>query len=183
MKRYMQAITAVSILLTVAAAFGYRETREGWLLSLAVTFGTVSYHFLMRFAVGTAVDLVFRNRFDPLHPWFRPRAWEEGVFRFLRVEKWKGKVPTYNPDLFSHKRHTWREIASAGCGAELVHELIALFSFFPLIAIVWFGTPWVFVLTSLAAALYDLRFVVLVRYNRPRLLRAATREERKRQGT
>ena len=61
------------------------------------------------------------------------------------------------------------------CQSEIVHELIFVLSFVPIIEIVWFGTPLVFIITSILAALYDLLFVIMQRYNRNRILRLKSR--------
>ena len=52
-------------------------------------------------------------------------------------------------------------------------------SFLPLLAAVPFGAFWVFFLTSLGGALFDLSLVILQRYNRPRILRLAQRQDRR----
>ena len=64
------------------------------------------------------------------------------------------------------------------CQAELVHEVNIAVSFVPILFSVWVGALPVFVITSILAAGYDLLFVILQRYNRPRVLRLAMRRER-----
>ena len=56
------------------------------------------------------------------------------------------------------------------CQAELVHETIALLSFLPIAAGIWFGAYPVFVATSLLSAGFDLLFVMMQRYNRQRIM-------------
>ena len=51
-------------------------------------------------------------------------------------------------------------------------------SFLPLLASVPFGAFWVFFLTSLGGAVFDLSLVILQRYNRPRVVRLARRQRR-----
>ena len=63
------------------------------------------------------------------------------------------------------------------CGAELVHEVIILFSFLPLLFTIPFGAFPVFLITSLLAAMYDSIFVVAQRSNRPRLVRILQKKE------
>ena len=79
-------------------------------------------------------------------------------------------MPTYDSTLFSPQKHTWDEIAQAMCQAELVHEVILVLSFAPIIATVWWGAFAVFLITSIFAACMDLSFVMMQRYNRPRVL-------------
>ena len=85
-------------------------------------------------------------------------------------------MPTYNPAVFDPKLHSWEEIAQAMCQAELVHEIIVLLSFLPLLAAIPFGAFPVFLITSLLAALYDFSFVIMQRYNRPRIIRFIEKE-------
>ena len=51
-------------------------------------------------------------------------------------------------------------------------------SFVPVAFSVWFGSLGVFLITSFAAFLFDSVFVILQRYNRPRLMRLAGRGKR-----
>lgn len=140
------------------------------MLALCITFGVFAYHFVMRLIVGYTVHAILRNRMNTGCRWFRPLRFEAQLYRWLRVSKWKHRVPTFAPDTFSPREHSWEELAQATCQAEVVHEIIIALSFVPLSLIPRFGEPVVFILTSVAAAGIDLVFVILQRYNRPRIL-------------
>ena len=86
-------------------------------------------------------------------------------------------MPTYQPELFSPKEHTWDEIAQAMCQAEVVHEIIIIFSFLPIAASIIWESFWVFFITSILAAMFDLSFVIMQRYNRPRVVKIAKKEK------
>ena len=166
----MFVLTAVS-----AALFGlllavYVTAPSAVMLALCITFGVFAYHFVMRLLVGHTIHAIFRNRMNANCRWFRPLRFEAGLYARLRVSQWKRHVPTYAPDTFSPREHSWEELAQATCQAEVVHEIIIALSFAPLLLIPRFGEPVVFILTSLAAAGIDLTFVILQRYNRPRIL-------------
>ena len=62
--------------------------------------------------------------------------------------------------------------------AELVHRIIAVLSFAPLLLIIPYGAPAVFIVTSIFACLVDLRYVIVQRYNRPRVIRIMKIAER-----
>ena len=141
--------------------------------TLAITFTTISYHFCMRLFVGVAYDRVMNNKADYSRAWFQVSDTENRIYRFLKVKKWKRKMPTYDPDVFSPEKHTWDEIAQAMCQSELVHETNVVLSFVPVIWIIWWGSLWVFIITSICAALFDMIFVIMQRYNRPRIIRLA----------
>jgi hypothetical protein len=180
MARGMKWLAVISFVLTAAFAVWYAYASEGVLLSFAITFGTFFYHFAMRLAVGHTLNAVFRNKMDFTKPWFCERKFEKKLYRLLRVRVWRKHVPTYAPETFSRELHSWREIAMATCQAEIVHEVIVLFSFVPILFAIPFGALPVFVITSVISALFDMIFVILQRYNRPMLLRVMAAEERKR---
>ena len=84
-------------------------------------------------------------------------------------------MPTYSPEAFSPRLHSWEEIVRATCQSELVHEANIALSFPPLLASLWFGAFGVFLITSLCGAAFDLSFVVMQRYNRGRIVKLASR--------
>ena len=149
--------------------------RVDWsiLLPLAITFGTIAYHLLMRALVSIVVTLVMRNRANPYNVWFRERRFEARLFRWLKIHRWKYRVPTYAPELFDLTKRTPFEVLGAMCQAEVVHEVIFPLSFVPIAFAEWFGALPVFVLTSVGAAAGDAFLVLLQRYNRPRVMRYA----------
>lgn len=143
--------------------------RNDVLLSLAITAGTTAYHFVMRLAVGWLVTLITAGHLPTDHFWFRQRPFERKLYRFLRVRHWKGKMPTYDPRKFSLVHNTPEQIVENSCEAELVHEIIVAASFLPLFASLLWGALPVFLITSVLAAALDCCFVIMQRYNRPRL--------------
>lgn len=153
--------------LTPLAALGYVRFRAGWLLSCAITFGTTFYHFAMRLVVGHLIP----NNFDYRKGWFQPRAFESKLYRKLRVKKWKDRMPTYDPRLFSLTENAPEQILCNMCKSEVVHEVIILLSFLPLLFSLLWDSFFVFLITSVFAAALDTAFVILQRYNRPRLAR------------
>ena len=139
------------------------------LLSLAITAGTVAYHFVMRLAVGWLVTLITRGQLAADHFWFRQRPFERRLYRTLRVRRWKGRMPTYDPRKFSLSLNTPEQIIQNSCEAELVHEIIVVASFLPVLASRLWGALPVFLITSILAAGLDCCFAIMQRYNRPRL--------------
>ena len=173
MAKTMKLTALLSAVLMVIFMVIYRQMGGDALLSLAITCGTVAYHFIMRLAVGYIVNAVMRNCADYTKKWYQLRGFEEKLYRKLGVKTWKDKLPAYNPSLFAVKEHSFDEIAQATCQAEIVHEIIAVLSFLPIFTVRWFGAPAVFVVTSVLSACFDLLFVMIQRYNRPRLVRIA----------
>lgn len=149
----------------------YCKSRASFWLSSTITAGTFAYHLLMRLCVGWIIDRIMHNRANLDHTWFQPLKFESKLYNWLKIRKWKRTMPTYSPELFDASKRSYAEIAQAMCQAEIVHECNMLLSFLPVFTAIFWGDFWVFFLTSTAAALYDSIFVMMQRYNRPRIIR------------
>ncbi|MCR5122991.1 MAG: hypothetical protein K6B74_11290 [Ruminococcus sp.] len=171
MREKIYLISFILVSLTAISIVLYSVLNIVVAYSFAITFGTTAYHFIMRLAVGGVIDALMKNHADYTKKWYRLRDWEKNLYKHLNVKKWKGRLPTFQPDYFDPKKHSWDEIAQAMCQAETVHEIIIVLSFIPIVFSHWFGALPVFIVTSLLAALIDLCFVIIQRYNRPRVIK------------
>lgn len=168
--RIMIFFDAALVLLTALFFVLQRIFGGGWLLSIYVTLLTITYHFVMRILVGQTVTVRYRSRaFDLDSPGFRIHPWEPELYRILHVKAWKGRMLTARPEQFDLRACTPEEILHNIAQAELVHRIIMPLSFVPLLLIIPYGAAPVFVITSVAACLIDLPFVMIQRYNRPRV--------------
>ena len=175
-------MTAICVIgLAGCGAFGglYAAGGAKWMYTCAISFGMVAYHMLIRFLSPVILLAVFRRKYDYRWWWFRPRRWEAGLYRRLRVQGWKAGIPSWDPDQFSLEKHTLREIAVNMCHAEAVHELIVALSFTSLLFAIPFGELAAFLITAVLASLVDCVFIVLQRYNRPRITAILDRRERR----
>lgn len=168
----------VLVVLTITFSLFYQYNPNIVVLSIAITFGTISYHFLMRLAVGYVINGIFHNRFDYNKKWFHEKRFEKRLYEVLRVKKWKDKMPTFAPEMLDLKVHTWEEIAGAMCQSEVVHSIIVVLCFVPVLATLIWGTFWVFFITSVLAAGVESMFVIMQRYNRPRVIRMIEKERK-----
>ena len=171
MANKMKNISFFSSFITVVCTVLYMKYKNELALTLAITFGTTAYHFLMRLGVGGVINLLLNNQVDYRANWFQVSDTEQKLYTKLRVKKWKNRMPSYAPKNFDSKIHSWDEIAQAMCQAEVVHEIIIILSFIPIFASIYFGAISVFVITSILAACVDATFVVMQRYNRPRIVK------------
>lgn len=176
MPKLMKATAGLSFAACIFTAVGFRYSNKDIYLTLAITFGTIAYHMGIRLLVGLAFGIRMKNKADYTKKWYQIRPWENKLYQLLQVKKWKGKLPTYDPDSFSSGNHTWDEIAQTMCQSELVHETNIILSFIPVTASVYFGAFYVFFITSAAGAAFDLLFVMIQRYNRPRIIKIAQRK-------
>lgn len=158
-------------LLTCAICFSLYyggKTENGAVLWSGVTAFMIVYHFWGRIILGNVTKLFEINQ---NHWWFKEKKFEKGLYKLLSVEKWKDKALTYNPEAFSMKAHTLPEIAAVMTKSEVDHwvnEVISLVSI--LFSLVW-GEAWIFAITAVFAMLFDAQFIIIQRYNRPRVLR------------
>lgn len=175
MAKTMKRIAALSLLLTLCFCLLYRYTANQLAYTLAITAGTIAYHFNVRLLVGGLMDRVMQNKADVTRTWFQVSKAEMKLYRKLKVKTWKDRMPTYAPDVFDASKHSWEELAQAMCQSELVHEINVVVSFLPVAASLWFGSLGVFLITSLLSAMFDLMFVFMQRFNRSRILKLQTR--------
>lgn len=170
----MIGTAVISGMLALVFGIWHAFAPAGWLLSAAITCGTVFYHFSMRLLVGTVIPATFDHR----SRWFQPKPFEAPLYRKLRLSRWKDRMPTYDPKKFSLKDNTPKQLIANMCQAEVIHEVIALCSFVPVAFSSLWDSFWVFLITSILAAAVDLTFVMLQRHNRPRLIRILEKQKR-----
>jgi len=175
MAKTMKRITVLSILMTVSFCLLYQMTASTVSFTLAITSGTIMYHFTVRLLVGTVFDRIMQNKADYTKKWFQVSQSEMKLYQTLKVKRWKTKMPTYDMDVFDVSKHSWEEILQATCQSELVHEANVILSFLPVAASAWFGSLGVFMITSVLSAVFDLMFVLMQRFNRFRILKLKKR--------
>ena len=171
MKKSMFSMTLIFLAGLLLSGAAYHFTQNQILYAIAITFGTIFYHFAMRLAVGYIVDAKFHNKMDYTKTWFQEKGFERNFYKKIKIKKWKKRVPTFNPEEFSLSGNSIEDIIQVTCQAEIVHEIIMVLSFVPVAFSPWFGSFGVFLTTSCGAFLVDSVFVLLQRYNRPRLMR------------
>ena len=138
MKKTMKMLSGIFTLDWLISVIGYIMTKHPALFTFAITFGTFSYHFLMRLTVGSTINIMYHNQMNYRRKWFQPKQWESKLYKKLKVKSWKDKMPTYDADTFSFELHSMEEIIMAMCQSEIVHEIIVVFSFVPLTFSIWF---------------------------------------------
>jgi len=135
----------------------------------------IMYHFWGRIIMGN-VSKLFQKHISYKQWWFKERRFEKGLYKLLRVKEWKGKALTYNPELFSLKNYSLEEIANTMTKAELDHWINEIIS----ITTMFFAIPWgafeVFLIQTIVAMIFDSQFIIIQRYNRPRIVRILEKE-------
>lgn len=149
----------------------------------------VLYCFLYLAATGILGFLI--GRIVP-KSWFRgdrfpfwTYAWEEKVYRALRVKQWQNKVPDMSrilPGTMPPKRLTPEmmgelpRMIEETCVAEAVHAVLSVtgLGFLWIVPGVW-GALW----TAVYILFGNVAFIVIQRYNRPRLQKLLAMQQKK----
>ena len=74
MKKAMKSMMVVAVLATIIFTILYRTTENIVMLSLAITAGTISYHFVIRYVVAGIFNSVMQNRADLSKTWYQQRT-------------------------------------------------------------------------------------------------------------
>lgn len=137
-----------------------------------VTAFTVMYHLWLRIIMGNVTKLfkIHRNQ-----RFFRELPFEKRIYKLLRVRKWKEKVLTYNPGAYDVKNHTLPEIANTMCKSETDHWINVIISLTTLLFSLLWGKLPIFLISAIAAILFDSQFIIVQRYNRPRVMNVIER--------
>lgn len=116
---------------------------------------------------------------------YRCASWEAKLFRFLRVHEWQDKVPDMSkivPKLIPAKkldsdfRAQLPRMIEETCVAEFTHFALILLGFYALR--LWPGTGGS-VVTAIYILFGNLPFLIIQRYNRPRLQKLLAAQQRR----
>ena len=140
------------------------------ILWTGITAFTIMYHLWVRIIMGNVCKL-FKEHIKYTNWWFKERKFEKKLYNLLRVKKWKNKALTYNPELFSLKDYSLEDIANTMAKVEIDHWINEIISLTTILFAVPWGNLWIFVLTSIVAMIFDAQFIVIQRYNRPRIVK------------
>lgn len=168
-KRFMYTAAFASLFLMFALFAIAESTQNPLFSSLGITAVTICYHFTVRLVIGNIFDSVASSYFKPDTFRFREMRFEPKLYKAIGVKKWKKFLPTYDDGKFSLRNNTIEEIVGETCRAEAVHWMNILASLASIMLSSVFGATPVFVVTGILGALVDLVFVIVQRFNRPRL--------------
>lgn len=176
---FMYSVIAIGVILSVLCLSGYygEYTENDIVLWTGITAFTITYHFWGRIILGN-VSKLFRKYINYKQWWFKERKFEKKLYEILKVKKWKGKALTYNPEQFDLKQNSLEQILNTMTKSEVDHwinEAISISTMF--FGLIW-GETWIFVLTAIAAMIFDGQFIVIQRYNRPRIIKILERQEK-----
>lgn len=174
----MYSVIVVCLISTIVCFTLYygNHTNSQSILWIGIVTFTIMYHFWVRIIMGN-VSKLFRKNINYKQKWFQEHNFEKKLYKFLKVKDWKDKALTYNPEQFSLKDNSLETIINVMAKSEVDHwinELISLSTIF--FSIIW-GNFWIFFITALAAMIFDSQFIIIQRYNRPRIVKLLERKE------
>jgi len=174
---FMDIVIVITIVISIICFTLYYKDiyKNKVILWTGITAFTILYHFWVRIIMGN-VSKVFKKHINHKQWLFRERKFEKNFYNFLRVKSWKGKALTYNPESFSLKKHSLEEIADTMTKSELDHWINEIISLTTLLFAIPWGEFWIFLITAIAAMIFDSQFIVIQRYNRPRVLKIIEKE-------
>ena len=149
-------------------------------------FQSVVYLFLIGVAAHFIGQALPRHWFDPNSKSFQMHPWEKSgnFYRKIRIRKWKDKLPDASkvmPDMYRKEisvppsEENLQCLIAESCVAEFIHKLLILLSLG--VVKIWTGkNGWLF---WFLCALGNLPFILIQRFNRPRLQAALSRMQSK----
>lgn len=173
---FMYCVIALGAVISTVCFYVYYTSlaKNSAVLWSGIVAFMVMYHLWMRIIMGN-VSKLFKISYKSA--WFKERKFEKNLYKKLNVKKWKDKALTYNPEQFSLKKCTLENIADTTAKAETDHWINEVISISAIaFSLIW-GQTWMFFTTSVAAMLFDAQFIIIQRYNRPRILKLMKKKE------
>ncbi len=164
---YIISLSCIVLMFVFLALFV--RSKNGVMLIFGVIMLNAGYQVITRLLVGTICEGIFENGINSSAEWFKTSEAEERLYGFLGIKYLKRNLPKFERTDFSLTRQSLQDIMDTGCEIEVEHEVNILISMLGMLLTVPFGQTWVFVVFAVGAVLYDLLFIAVQRYNRPRL--------------
>mgnify|MGYP003311089236 CR=1 FL=1 len=177
---FIYCVIAISLIIsTICFSLYYTEVYEyeAVLWSGIVAF-TIMYHLWLRIIMGN-ISKIFKKYINYKDWWFKEKCFEKKLYKILCVKKWKGKALTYNPELFDLKENSLEEIVNTTIKSETDHWINEIISISTIcFGLIW-GKIWLFILSAAFAMIFDGQFIIIKRYNRPRIIKILEKEKLK----
>ena len=111
--------------------------------------------------------------------WFKQMDWEKNLYRKLKVKEWKNKLPTYDSSMFRIKSGSKEDVIKLMIQSENVHLLLIFLSYVPIFWGILFGHWFVMIVMAVAFSIVHIPFVIVQRFNLPRIINAKLIEKEK----
>ena len=174
---FMDCVIVITLIISIICFYLYYGNiyQNEMILWIGIIAFTIMYHFGVRIIMGN-VSKIFKKHINYKQWWFQEKSFEKGLYKLLRVKEWKGKALTYNPESFSLKKHSLEEIANTMVKSEIDHWINEVISLSTLLFIIPWGKMWAFIISAIFAMIFDSQFIIIQRYNRPRIVKIIKKE-------
>ena len=174
---FMYSVIALTLIISALCFILYYSgiTQSGVILRTGIVCFMILYHFGLRIYMGTVTK---KWNITYNHPFFTTQKFEKKLYKLLKVRKWKDKVLTFEPEMYDFQNRTLTQLANTMAKSETDHwinEIISVISMF--FAFIW-GCPAAFIISAVAAMIFDAQFIIVQRYNRPIAIRLSERREK-----
>lgn len=175
---FMYCIIAITLITSIICFILYYKgiCKRGVILWTGITAFTIMYHLWVRIIMGN-VSKLFKKQLSYEQWWFKERKFEKNLYEFLRVKDWKNRALTYNPESFSLKTNSLEDIANTMTKSEVDHWINEVISLSTLLFALMWGELWIFLITAIVAMIFDSQFIIIQRYNRPRVKKILEKTE------
>ncbi len=179
---FMYCVIAITLVTSIICFnLYYRGINDSKIiLWTGITTFTIMYHFWVRIIMGNFSKL-FKEHINYKQWLFKERKFEKKIYKALKVKNWKDKALTYNPESFSLKEHSLEEIVNTMAKSEVDHWINEVISLSTLLFAIPWGAFGIFAITALAAMIFDSQFIIIQRYNRPRIVKILEKENLKKE--
>ena len=176
---FMYCVIGITIILSTLCFYLYYKNvfRYEVVLWTGIVAFTIMYHFWVRIIMGNVTKL-FKNKINYKQWWFKERNFEKKLYKLLNVKQWKDKALTYNPETFSLKEHSLEEIANTMAKSEVDHWINELISLSTLLFAIPWGAFTIFLVSAIFAMIFDSQFIIIQRYNRPRIVKILEKKQK-----
>ncbi len=170
-KRTLYIISGACIVLMFVFLALFVHSHNNGMLIIGLIMLNVSYQLTTRLLVGLICDGFFENGINSSAEWFGTTDYEERFYSLIGMKYLKRNLPKFERTDFSLTRQSIQNIIDTGCEIETEHEITIGTSMLGMLLVIPFGYIWIFAVTAIVTVVYDLLFIAVQRYNRPRLER------------
>lgn len=171
---YIVAAASLALMFVFLGLF-VREKTDAFLI-IGVLAMILSYHVIVRLIIEMVCEAATKSGVDPTAEWYETSDIELRFYKAVGMRRIKSRLPKLEETDLTLKKQSVEDIIDATCRIELRHEVNMIASFLVLFCTIFFGYIWLYLLTSVAAALIDFSYVAVQRYNRPRLVKTAKKQ-------
>ncbi len=146
------------------------KTRSDVLLVIGIIMMNAAFQLISRLLVGTLCEGAFENGVNSSSDWFKTSDFEDRLYGSLKIKRLKEKLPGTERTNFTPQKNGLQDIIDCGCKIEVEHEVCILTSIISVFLAIPFGYVGLFVTAAVLCIVYDMAFVCVQRFNRPRLV-------------